>query len=395
MFDSEYPSETDCSACDAIHGCDSDGKATGLIVQSTDGSGLWFSIRREEATLYSNRPTRRYLQHRRWNPHSGIQGQMGEAYRPHAVPESLRHSNDAAQSNRVRPLDSQHVDFGALQALLDRCTHQHSTCTPSGYEELNNVFLIDVNERKLVRFPTNGCSYVALSYVWGDFKPPRFQYGTLPPRTAKTIDDAMLVVQGLGLRYLWTDMICINQADRVHLSAQIGIMNAIYSGAHATIVAIAGENADTGLPGMSSAKSRHKQHQSIFGANRLLSIGPALNDQLLESRWLTRAWIVQEAILSRRCFVWSDFQVHFICNGMQSSEVADHLDRGDERPFLRGISSFHNPFLSLPPIREIEERYRLFDSVFANYMERDITSQADRLKAVAGLMNQFSQNLFP
>jgi hypothetical protein len=52
-------------------------------------------------------------------------------------------------------------------------------------------------------------------------------------------------------RFLWVDSLSIEQDDPVHQKRQIDIMDTIYASATLTIVAAAGNHADSGLPGVS------------------------------------------------------------------------------------------------------------------------------------------------
>jgi Heterokaryon incompatibility protein (HET) len=88
--------------------------------------------------------------------------------------------------------------------------------------------------------------YVALSYIWSK-KPQTFltlldninermqqiDAKNLP----KTIMDAVRCTQGLGLKYLWVDSLCIIQDSDTDKAKEIGRMSGIYKNAYATISA--------------------------------------------------------------------------------------------------------------------------------------------------------------
>jgi hypothetical protein len=61
------------------------------------------------------------------------------------------------------------------------------------------------------------------------------------------IRDVMELVARLGERYLWMDSLCIVQDDLESKHKQVLQMAAIYSAAHVTIVAAAGEDTNAGL----------------------------------------------------------------------------------------------------------------------------------------------------
>jgi hypothetical protein len=88
--------------------------------------------------------------------------------------------------------------------------------------------------------------YVALSYIWSK-KPQTFltlldninermqqiDAKNLP----KTVMDAVRCTQGLGLKYLWVDSLCIIQDSDTDKAKEIGRMSGIYKNAYATISA--------------------------------------------------------------------------------------------------------------------------------------------------------------
>jgi hypothetical protein len=136
--------------------------------------------------------------------------------------------------------------------------------------------------------------------------------GQKPETWPKTIEDAVIVVKNLGYRYLWVDRYCIDQANAEEKHAQISIMDQVYSGAVATLVAVTGENADAGLPGVSSIP-RDRQPQAKTNVGLLVSTLPHISYYLSRSTWAKRGWTYQEAILSHRCLSFTTAQVYFVC----------------------------------------------------------------------------------
>ncbi|PQE20746.1 heterokaryon incompatibility protein [Rutstroemia sp. NJR-2017a BBW] len=89
--------------------------------------------------------------------------------------------------------------------------------------------------------------YACLSYCWGTdldnnvktLKANLKQHldGILISVLPKTIQDAVLVCQRLGIRYLWVDALCIIQDDEEDWENESIQMCDIYSGSHITIAA--------------------------------------------------------------------------------------------------------------------------------------------------------------
>jgi hypothetical protein len=95
-------------------------------------------------------------------------------------------------------------------------------------------------------------------------------------------------------------------------------MDYIYSRAELTIVAIAGKDPHYGLPGISSTNRIPQKHISI-GDMELVQIFLYEFD-LQGSQWASRAWTLQEGVLSRRRLVFTDHEVIFLCNMMHCRE---------------------------------------------------------------------------
>ncbi|KAF2670207.1 HET-domain-containing protein, partial [Microthyrium microscopicum] len=210
-------------------------------------------------------------------------------------------------------------NFEQIKSWLTNCDTGHGSRCGSATKppDLSPTWrFIDCQTRQLVDLPA-GSEYFALSYVWGDTSvdevdATELQSNKLPPRTAQVIEDSIVVVLKLQVRYLWVDKYCIHQWNTDEKHRQIQNMNSIYEGAIATIVAAAGDDASYGLPGV-NGKSRKKQPTAELGCVSLISSLPQLPIVLAETKWATRGWTYQEAILSKRCLFFTDYQVYFNC----------------------------------------------------------------------------------
>ena len=293
----------------------------------------------------------------------------------------------------ARKVSHYKIDYRPLSSWLSTCGDNHATCKPLWDPELRTINLIDVQAHELVKYPLEEeCRYVALSYVWGDTQPYRFKLGRLPCQILATIDDTVQVVKNLGLRYLWVDAICINQTDRVHQMNQIKIMNSVYSGAYATIISLNGASAQAGLPRVSHMGSSKKQHRAVFGPNQLVSTMPPLWKQIEQSPWSKRGWTFQEGLFSRRCLLFTNHQVYFHCNNMQSCEAQDKVTMPDESDKCLAIQ---NPFLRSLSGLTFANKHGLFIKMINEYSSRHLSVRKDVLNAVAGLLHQFENILFP
>jgi hypothetical protein len=145
--------------------------------------------------------------------------------------------------------------------------------------------------------------YIALSYVWGGHLDPETHWPALflssgkvrKAALPKTIQDAIVAVEKLGERYLWVDLVCINQNDPEDFTTQISQMNLIYKNAVCTIVALYGVNAEAGLPGVSDAPRSRTESLVRINAKNIVC-GPHIDFlcAIKSSKWRERAWTFQE-----------------------------------------------------------------------------------------------------
>lgn len=147
------------------------------------------------------------------------------------------------------------------RAWLETCFREHTVCEANREDGFLPTRLIDIgnkpngaiNPRLVI---TNDVEhnplpqdtrYLTLSHCWGTSRGKTVPKTTTANLTAhldgieintipKTFLDAMEVVRGLGLRYIWIDSLCIIQDDKKDFEVECSRMHRIYSQAHCTIV---------------------------------------------------------------------------------------------------------------------------------------------------------------
>ncbi|KAF8901378.1 heterokaryon incompatibility protein-domain-containing protein [Gymnopilus junonius] len=189
----------------------------------------------------------------------------------------------------------------------------------------------------------------ALSYVWGQAQPHStcssnidsyltkvINFDVLP----KTIQDAIICTHSLGLRYLWTDSLCIIQDSAEDTSHEISQMADIYNGAHVTIVAACAKKAGDGF----------------------------LHDRknLVNERVDSRVWCFQERLLSPRLLVYASHTLQYQCQaGMKNVGNASNFSVG---------TSIHDLQLPESTLGRSQERsqelWKLWKTILSNYSER-------------------------
>lgn len=145
----------------------------------------------------------------------------------------------------------------------------------------------------------------------------------------------MKVVNDMNKDYLWVDSLCILQDDDADKMRFINCMGTIYREADMTIIALCGEDAYAGLPGVREDKPRIRQQEieikGILMFPVMMPTGWADAYKLGETEWKTRAWTHQETLLSRRRLIFGREQVYFICG---QSILCEDVVGPDFSPFI-------------------------------------------------------------
>lgn len=238
----------------------------------------------------------------------------------------------------ARPVRDSGFDAEEIKRWLGQCdkTHgMHCWVTPDQRLSRIGMRLIDTEQNCLVRV-TGHCAYTALTYVWGPVDQPvlilkrglimewetpgYFCKIDLP----KTISDSIKVCQMIGLKYLWVDSLCIVQDDPLAVQEQINSMSLVYSQAYLTMIAASGDDCDSGLSSVQAREPIQKTFQA--GDLQMGTTFLSLKQELVKSKWNTRAWTLQEYALSCRCLVFTPRQVFFCCaEGIRREDVNRHL----------------------------------------------------------------------
>ncbi|KIW97699.1 uncharacterized protein Z519_01283 [Cladophialophora bantiana CBS 173.52] len=264
-----------------------------------------------------------------------------------SVPEHLQQAVSTVAQGDER------VDFGKIRSWLYECNGNHGElCNSLGntqrYAGEIPLILIDVQDNCLVQ-ASSAERYFTLSYAWGKVKisqtinaniQDRFQKSSMDPsQYPNTIRDAMIFVRSLGERYLWTDALCIIQDDATMKERDIGRMDIVYKKVFTNIVALAGHDANAGLPGV-SPNSRAPQRVEVLSITsgstdlalredpvaetdtvRLVSTPQPLAHAQTSSTWNTRGWVLQGQTLARRNIYFSPSYVYFQCSKEVVSET--------------------------------------------------------------------------
>lgn len=152
--------------------------------------------------------------------------------------------------------------------------------------------------------------YESLSYCWGLNRPEaEIQAGHDAIPVTKNLSTALQHLRSRDARALWIDAICINQSDVVERSQQVALMKDIFECSERTVVWLGEESEDSPravqlIRQLAHASKERGSHR--FWTSHESTRLPPLYDPawralalLLQRPWFRRAWIVQEASVTK------------------------------------------------------------------------------------------------
>ncbi|EIW52310.1 HET-domain-containing protein, partial [Trametes versicolor FP-101664 SS1] len=238
--------------------------------------------------------------------------------------------------------------------------------------------------------------YLALSYVWGGDQTHKtttsnistYEQGIAPALLPATIRDAIYVTHMLGFRWLWVDSLCIIQDSDDDKRHEIGRMHHIYRYAHLTIIAASAEHVSEGF-----LQERPPPPGMDFGNYKTVRLTPAYSSQ---SRWPstadlgrmgTRAWCMQEYLMSPRSLIFHPQSLYFRCLTATQSVGDSFCSTYEERRIP--ITLFLDPLVAAPGSMEWIEVYRAWMAIVEDYSGRAASVESDKLIACAAVAEQF------
>ncbi|KAL9110655.1 MAG: hypothetical protein Q9227_004832 [Pyrenula ochraceoflavens] len=297
-------------------------------------------------------------------------------------------------------------DLRLISLWLRLCDEGHSECRiRGGSAGGGTIRLIDVRSRcitPLREINDTQSKYVALSYVWGTSlegsqlmksnKTALERDGGLDQiNLPKTISDAILLVNSLGLGYLWVDSLNIVQDDPVDIAQQIPQMRNIYSRSCFTLIADCGEDAHAGLAGFNSDRNFIQEiveldNMSLISGSDVIHTSVQYN--MPSRKWSRRGWTMQERLLSQRCLVFTEKQVYWRCRSAWWCE--DSRLETDPRFSHRYTNKPDSFFLTLEKVRPeyvIRSAIGQFHSVVHEYTKRRLSFESDIQDAFYGVLD--------
>lgn len=317
-----------------------------------------------------------------------------------------------ARNPYLMPLRPPAIPQEALwHAWIADCQMTHRECGhSSSYPMPTRLLRIDqaMETIKLVEISGMRVEYVALSYCWGNRASITTTMETYALRLAGikwsnlplTFRDAARITRTLGYEYLWIDSLCIIQDSISDWKQECARMQDVYSGAVLTIAADQAEDPYSGLLCSVETEVKHRCEVAVFWPSTMIAESLTLRGPYMpftESTDLvgrsgplhTRAWAVQERLLSSRVLHLRGLRSHFECNAGRRFDLLPHLLPSDH-----GLGGYPQTDIRKDVIRPASEVtrddwYRLVEY----YAKCKLTQGRDRLPALSGLA-RFCQTTF-
>jgi len=261
--------------------------------------------------------------------------------------------------------------------------------------------LIDVKLRCVIPAPED-CSFVALSYVWGNQSTVKATLATMGhlqrvralsnTPIAKTIEYAMGITELLDEKYLCVDDLCILQDDESQKHIEMSKMAAIYANSAVTILAVEGRHANSGLKGfhgISEARNLCQSFHRLAEGTKIILFLMEPNQLELgthQTDWETRGWTYQEHFFSLERLVFDGDSVRWECTAaIWREHVESDLDFEPQ---------FNDAFSCEALFKPLFPDLGWLNSVLRDYNRRNFTYPEDALFAFDGIAFLASQT-FP
>lgn len=332
---------------------------------------------------------------------------------------SLHSKDDFEQAEKVgiqREIDTDmasKTNFNLARHWLNECLTFHSTCAVSKENQPLPTRLLDIGtlgrpRLKLIHTANEKVdNYVCLSYCWGkalftkltlaqlSAMSNSIDFDTLPT----TFKDAIFVTRTLNIRYLWVDALCIIQDFNDDMKEELAKMVDIYKNSYLTIIAASAANATDGFlqpRPIPDILLRIPLDINNEDAGTIL-LRPSYAFERIDSgsdSTETRAWCLQEGILSPRCLVYSSLHLYWCCQELPyarcdksyKNSSFDHLNHSQGK--LPAVFRSGRRCDSLTG-SDLKELYSFWQLVVKQFSGRHLAHISDKFRAFSAIAHEF------
>lgn len=318
--------------------------------------------------------------------------------------------DDLGKHFPARPIEvdlTGNVVTRASQAWLRDCRNNHPGCGPQDEPTLPTRVLdvLSGDGEDLVRLHISSggqkADYLALSYCWGGPQSVVTTRQNLEAMAAgiplaqlpQTLQDAVTVSRGLGIRYLWIDSLCILQDCWEDKAQEIGLMGKVYKNAVAVIIAGSTTAAANGF-----LRNRAKPKPCLAtgftapdGTSGTICIEPLTPGSFNTMPLSRRAWCFQEYFLSNRHLFYTDRELVWQCTVLPQATVTVGSIEYPPPAYRAQFGLFYTAATKVHNTADSRAKKRLWQDILRDYTRRALTDPRDRLNAIAGVTAELSE----
>ena len=288
--------------------------------------------------------------------------------------------------------------FEFISRQMQICSDLHQGCRPAQHCRLPKRVLslvdFDTSDISLIETYDQTGAYAALSHCWGAFQPLKILTTNLakmkqgiPWKSLPCVfQDAARVCRRLGLKYIWIDSLCILQDSVEDWDIESSKMCQYYENAYITISATASPNSRVPFLKNRDKKWHTQSFQFHNSDGQTIDIiarqdcGASGEGHQEDPGVLgTRAWVMQETLLSRQILHFAESELVWECRSCILAEDG-------VRPI--GLYSSRLPRLLLR-CEEGADPYNTWHTLVSAYVLRHLTFESDRLPAISGAAAKF------
>jgi hypothetical protein len=192
-------------------------------------------------------------------------------------------------------------------------------------------------------------------------------------RFPKTFKDAIKISKKLGLKYLWIDSLCIIQDSVDNWQKESALMGSVFGGSTITIAASSARDGSQGCfmkPTYFSGGLRARITDGGLRRVQEFSGRGAYERSTIETHLGTRAWALQEKMLSPRTIHFGDRGAFWECRRTIASEYLPH---GFPHAFAKTI------------VKQKKKFHKLWPQLVQLYSAANLTFGKDKLPALSGV----------
>ncbi|OAG14702.1 HET-domain-containing protein [Alternaria alternata] len=302
----------------------------------------------------------------------------------------------------------------AAQEWMRSCLDKHEQCTKHTQPHTYPTRLLELGGHNCrLILPQDHRSlgpYAALSYCWGPN--PSFirltadnlqefrmglPYTSLPIAFQEAVD----ILKGLDIRYLWIDALCIIQSglgSSEDWQFECGRMQEVYSNciinlslaqaAHPNQSCLGGYTLDSTLPFEVETVHEGHKHGSVVTGEYTVVSGDYFREALHKQPIGSRAWVMQERLLATRVLSIGHGELFWDCQ--QVPHASESLPYGFrfcsdiQRNFLKTILDLSIPFIPNTP--EDEDLGKTWSKLLEEYTTCKLTyPETDKLAGISAI----------